>query len=63
MRPTNARTEKVLAHTLPAAARITGVSISTLRRQNCAGKLRFFKLGGRTLVCAASLRALLGAEE
>jgi hypothetical protein len=48
-----------LSYTLPEGASITGLSIATLRRHEKAGRLRFFKVGGRTLVCAASLRALL----
>lgn len=56
------REPAVLSYTLTEAARITGLSIATLRRHAKASRLRFFKVGGRTLVCAASLRALLGAE-
>lgn len=52
----------VLSYTLTEAARVTGLSIATLRRHAKAARLRFFKVGGRTLVCAASLRSLLGAE-
>lgn len=48
-----------LAYTLPAAALATGLSAITLRRHAKAGRLRLFKVGGRTLVCAASLRTLL----
>ncbi len=51
-----------LTHTLNDAARITGLSRSTLYRHASGGRLRLVKVGGRTLVCAASLRALVGAE-
>lgn len=45
--------------TLPDAAAACGLSIATLPRHQRAGRLRFFKVGGRTLVDAASLRALI----
>jgi hypothetical protein len=48
-----------LAYTLPAAARATGLSVVMVRRHAKAGRLRLFRVGGRTLVCAASLRTLL----
>ncbi len=54
--------EGVLAHTLGRAARISGLSIATLRRHEKAGRLTFYRVGRRTLVSAASLRALLGVE-
>ncbi len=50
-----------LTHTLNAAARLTGLSRSTLYRHAAAGTLRLVKVGGRTLVDAGSLRALVGA--
>ena len=49
-----------LTHTLNDAARITGLSRSTLYRHAAAGRLRLVKVGGRTLVDADSLRALVG---
>lgn len=49
----------ILTYTIPGAARVSGVSASTIRRLEKAGRLRFVRVGGRTLVCAASLRALL----
>ncbi|TDG30609.1 helix-turn-helix domain-containing protein [Paracraurococcus ruber] len=55
------RTEP-LSHTLNDAARITGLSRSTLYRHAAAGRLRLLKCGGRTLVDAASLRALVGVD-
>jgi excisionase family DNA binding protein len=45
--------------TLQTAAEITGVSIPTLRRHEKAGRLRLLKVGGRTLVEARSLEAML----
>lgn len=50
-----------LTHTISDAAHITGLSRSTLYRHAAAGRLRLVKVGGRTLVDAASLRALVGA--
>ena len=49
-----------LTHTLNAAAQLTGLSRSTLYRHAAAGTLRLVKVGGRTLVDADSLRALVG---
>lgn len=49
-----------LTYTLARASRITGLSISTLRRHAAANRLRLLKVGGRTLVHSASLRGLLG---
>ena len=48
-----------LTHTLNAAAQLTGLSRSTLYRHAAAGALRLVKVGGRTLVDADSLRALV----
>jgi hypothetical protein len=50
-----------LSYGLNAAAAASGLSRSTLYRQAAAGRLRLVRVGGRTLVCAASLRALVGA--
>jgi len=49
-----------LAYDLRNAARLVGVSAATLRRRSAEGRLRTFRLGGKRMVCAASLRALLG---
>jgi hypothetical protein len=54
------RNPAALTHTLNDAARISGLSRSTLYRHAAADRLRLVKVGGRTLVDAASLRALLG---
>lgn len=51
-----------MSYTLPDASVASGLSAATLRRHEKAGRLRFFKVGGRTLVCAASLRSLLTGE-
>ncbi len=51
-----------LTHTLNDAAHITGQSRSTLYRHAAAGRLRLVKVGGRTLVDAGSLRALVEVE-
>ena len=51
-----------ITHTLNDAARITGLSRSTLYRHEQAGRLRMVRVGGRRLVCAASLRALVGVD-
>lgn len=50
-----------LTYTLPDAERISGLSKATLYRHRNAGRLRMVTVGGRTLVCGASLRKLLGA--
>ena len=47
-------------YTLNAATAACGLSRSTLYRHAEAGRLRLLKVGGRTLVDAASLRALIG---
>jgi hypothetical protein len=49
------------SYTLPDAARLSGLSVSTLRRRGKDGVLRLFRCGGRTLVDGTSLRRLLGA--
>ena len=51
-----------LAYTLPDAARLSGLSIATLRRRSAEGLLRLFRVGGRTLVDAATLRRMLGID-
>jgi hypothetical protein len=48
-----------LTFTLADAARMSGLSQATLRRRASEGGLRLVKVGGRTLVDAASLRRLL----
>ena len=47
-----------ISYTLRHASDAVDLSIATLRRLNKAGRLRFIRIGGRTLVCARSLHAL-----
>jgi hypothetical protein len=47
-----------ICYTLQNAADAVDLSIATLRRLNKAGRLRFIRIGGRTLVCAKSLHLL-----
>lgn len=51
-----------ISYTLADAARLSGLSQPTLRRRAAEGKLRLFRVGGRSLVNGDSLRALLGGE-
>lgn len=48
-----------LAYNLRDAARISGLSVATLRRRAKAGELILFRNGGRALVNGDSLRRLL----
>jgi excisionase family DNA binding protein len=56
------RSAAPLTYTLNEACRISGLSRSTLYRHAEAARLRLVRVGGRTLVDAASLRALLGVQ-
>ena len=47
-----------ISYTLQNASEAVDLSIATLRRLEKAGRLRFIRIGGRTLVCARSLHAL-----
>ncbi len=49
-----------LSYTLNDAVAVSGLSRATLYRHGKAGRLRLVKVGGRTLVDAASLRVLVG---
>lgn len=49
-----------ITYTLNDATTVSGLSRSTLYRHAAANRLRLVRVGGRTLVNAASLRALLG---
>lgn len=49
-----------LSYTLPDAARLSGLSVATLRRRAADGSIRLIRVGGRTLVPGDSLRAMLG---
>jgi len=48
-----------LCVTLPEAARIVGVSVATLYRLRATGRLRFLRVGSRTLVAGDDLRLLV----
>ena len=50
------------AYTVPDACRMAGIGRTLLYKLAQEGRLRLLKAGGRTLVDAASLRALVGAE-
>ena len=50
-----------ISYTLTDAERISGLSKATLYRHAKAGRLRLVRVGGRTLACGNSLRALVGA--
>ena len=49
-----------ISYSLNEAVRVSSLSKSTLYRHNKAGQLRLIRVGGRTLVDARSLHALLG---
>lgn len=49
-----------LSYTLPDAARLSGLSVATLRRRAADGTIRLIRVGGRTLVAGDSLRTALG---
>jgi hypothetical protein len=51
-----------ITYTLQDAARLSGLSVPTLRRRAAVGELRLFRSGGRRLADGASLRRMLGAE-
>ena len=52
-----------ISYTLRNAADAVDLSIATLRRLNKSGRLRFIRIGGRTLVCARSLHALTKGQQ
>lgn len=52
-----------LTYTLHDAARLSGLSRSTLYCHESAGRLQMVTVGGRTLVSGSSLRRLLGVDE
>jgi excisionase family DNA binding protein len=51
-----------LTYTLSDAATVSGLSKSTLYRRAAEGRLHMVRVGGRRLVSAASLRALVGVD-
>jgi excisionase family DNA binding protein len=58
-----ANSDKRITYTLQNAAAVVDLSTATLRRLEKAGRLRFIRIGGRTLVCARSLHALASDQE
>lgn len=52
-----------ISYTLQNASAVLDLSMATLRRLEKAGRLRFIRIGGRTLVCAHSLHALASKPE
>ena len=54
------RATRPLSYSITEAARISSLSRSTLYRHFKTGHLKLIRVGGRTLVDAWSLRALLG---
>ncbi len=58
-RPTRVLADDVISVGVADAQRISGLSKTTLYRLHRDGRLRMFRLGGKTLVDARELRALL----
>lgn len=54
---------QAFAFGLRDAAKLSGLSVATLRRREREGLFRFHKLAGRTLVRRADLLRLTGADE
>lgn len=50
-----------IAYSWSQSARITGLSVSSLRRRANEGKLKVVRVAGRTLIVAADLKRLVGA--
>jgi hypothetical protein len=50
-----------ISFTLQQAARVSGISPSTIRRRADEWGLRLFRAGGRRMVDGASLRRFLGS--
>ena len=53
---------EALAFGLKDAARLSGLSVATLRRRERDGVFTFHRVGGRTLIRRADLLRLCGAE-
>lgn len=51
-----------LAYSWAQGAHITGLSVSSLRRRANEGKLKVVRVAGRTLIPAADLKRLVGAD-
>lgn len=52
-----------IAVTIPEAVRLSGLGRSTLYKLAAAKKIKFKKVGTRTLILFASLRALIEADD
>ena len=62
MRPDNPDTLSQLAYRIDDAARITGLSRSTLYKLRKAGELAMLSIGGRTVITHAELERLLASK-
>lgn len=62
LRPKRTPVPEAFSFSLKDAARLSGVSVPTLRRREREGHFTFHKLGGRTLIRRADLLRLCGAE-
>jgi excisionase family DNA binding protein len=51
-----------LAYSVKEACLLSSLGKTTLYAQRKAGRLRFIRVGGRTLIPAASLHALIAGE-
>lgn len=51
-----------LSYTIANAVKVTGLGRTSIYSLIAAGKLRAIKVGGRTLIPAASLRALIDGQ-
>lgn len=54
---------EALAFGLKDSARLSGLSIATLRRREAEGLFKFHRIGGRTMIRRADLLRLTGADE
>lgn len=52
-----------LAYRVPDAARVIGVGTSTMWRMIAAGKVKTFKIEGRTVIDGDDLRAYVAAQK
>lgn len=62
LRPERTPTTEAFSFSLKDAARLSSLSVPTLRRREREGHFKFHKLGRRTLVRRADLLRLCGAE-
>lgn len=61
-RPRPAPLPGAFTYGLRDAAKLSGLSVATLRRREAEGAFKFHKIGGRTMVRRADLLRLTGAE-